>query len=235
MNNNRNIISKSWVFDKKVAKKFDEHVAQSVPFYSNFQKHIAKLSEFFLKDGAVIYDIGCSTGNTIKEICKLKVKRKTTIIGIDKSKTMIKIAKIKLSKYKKFNIKLLSSDIEKYKFGKCNLVISVLIFPFLTLKQRKIILKKIYNKLEIGGALITIEKVRSDTGIMEDILNQLYFDFKQEKNLSGNDILRKAKSLRTAFNIYDQTQTIRFLQNSKFKKIDIFFNKFNFVGIIAIK
>ena len=231
----KNIISKTWVFNDKVAKKFDLHVKQSVPFYSVFQKHIAKISEFFLKNDALIYDLGCSTGKTIEEIFKLKIKTKFKVIGVDQNKLMIKLANQKLKKYKRGNLKLIISNLKNFKLKKCNLVISILIFPFLSLPIRNKLLKQIYNKLEIGGALITVEKIKSEYGIFEDLLNQLYYDFKLDKKISEKDIILKAKSLRSGMNVYDQEQTINFLKKNKFKKIDIFFKMYNFVGIIAFK
>ena len=68
-------ISRTWAFNKNVSKFFDAHVVESIPLYNRFNKQIAKISEFYLKDKAVIYDIGCSTGNYISEICKVKKKK----------------------------------------------------------------------------------------------------------------------------------------------------------------
>ena len=67
-------IKNNWAFDKDVSKVFDKHVKQSIPFYNNFQKQMAKISEFYLKDFSIIYDIGCSTGNFILELNKIKKK-----------------------------------------------------------------------------------------------------------------------------------------------------------------
>lgn len=235
MHKEKNIISKTWIFNDKVAKKFDLHVKQSVPFYSVFQKHIAKISEFFLKNDALIYDLGCSTGKTIEEIFKLKLNTKFKIIGVDQNKLMIKSAKQKLKKYKKNNVNLEVSNLNNFKLKKCNLVISILIFPFLNLSSRNKLLKQIYDKLEIGGALITVEKIKSKHGIFEDMLNQLYYDFKLKQKISAKNIILKTKSLRSGMNVYDQEQTINFLKQNNFKKIDIFFKMYNFVGIIAFK
>ena len=79
---NFDLVNKSWVFNKKVAKNFDKHVNQSIPDYSDLQNYIASLSEWFLKDGAVIYDLGCSTGETIKRIASLNVTTKKILYKI---------------------------------------------------------------------------------------------------------------------------------------------------------
>ena len=101
MNRKLDLFNKSWAFNKNVSKSFDTHVRQSIPFYDVFQKDIAKYSEWFLKDDSIVYDLGCSTGKTIKYISKLNINTKFEIYAIDNSKSMIAIAKKNLSKIKK--------------------------------------------------------------------------------------------------------------------------------------
>ena len=78
-----------------------------------------KLSEWFLKDETIIYDLACSTGETIKKITELKVTNKTKIIGIDSNKKMIDLAKIKLNRKnidkKKFIVEFNNKDLLKIK------------------------------------------------------------------------------------------------------------------------
>ena len=101
MNSKSNLkISRTWSFSNKVSRVFDNHVKQSIPLYSEFHKQIAKIAEFYCKDDSVIYDLGCSTGNFIKEISKVK-KKNLNIVGIDDSKKMIQLCKLKTSKIKK--------------------------------------------------------------------------------------------------------------------------------------
>ena len=66
-------IEGSWKFDNNVALNFDEHVSQSIPHYKDIQKYVCSLSEWFLKENSTIYDLGCSTGETIKMLSNLSV------------------------------------------------------------------------------------------------------------------------------------------------------------------
>ncbi len=225
----------SWVFNKNVATLFDKHVRQSIPFYDPIQKYISSLSEWFIKDNSLVYDLGCSTGETAKNILKFNQKRKIKFkyIGIDNSSQMIKLAKKKI---KNKNIQFKTGDINKITFKKnSDLFISLLTFPFLKLDERRKLLKKIYNSLKIGGALICVDKIYSENPLVQDIFNQIYFDSKIENKLTTSQILNKAKTLRGSMNLYQQTELIKFCQDAGFKKIDIFFKWFNFVALIAIK
>ena len=67
------LVEKTWRFNDEVASKFDTHVKQSIPHYSSFQKYIARLSEWFLKDDCLVYDLACSTGETINQLLNLKI------------------------------------------------------------------------------------------------------------------------------------------------------------------
>lgn len=236
--NKLNLIGKTWRFNDEVADAFDVHVAQSIPHYNDLQNYLVQLSEWFLKDDEVVYDLGCSTGETIKKILELKISTSFSIIGIDNSEKMITLAKKKIKKLNKRNIKveLRNDDIKKnIKFKKSNLFYSILLFPFFNYNQRFRILKNIYSSLNKGGALICVEKVRSSTSHFEDILNQLYFDFKLKKNLSEREILEKAKSLRSSMHIYDEKTLFKSLREAGFKETEVFFKCFNFIGYISIK
>ncbi len=225
----------SWVFNKNVAKTFDLHVKQSLPFYDSIQKYISSLSEWFIKDSSNIYDLGCSTGETAKNIFAFNKKRKIkyNYIGLDNSPQMIKLAKQKI---KNKNIKFKTADVNKVSFKKnSDLFICLLTFPFLKLQERKKLLKKVYNSLKVGGSLIFVDKIYSENPLVQDIFTQILFDSKIENKLSTTQILNKAKSLRGSMNLYQQTEIIKFCQEAGFKKNDVFFKWFNFVAIISIK
>ena len=233
---NFDLVNKSWVFNKKVAKNFDKHVNQSIPDYSDLQNYIASLSEWFLKDGALIYDLGCSTGETIKRITSLNVTTKIEIIGIDSKSSMLKLAERKNKKRKKnIVVRFKKQNIEKIKFNKCNLVICILTFPFLNNELRKKILKRIYNSLQDGGALIAVDKINARSGFVNNVLNDLYYDFKLKQKITEKDIINKSKSLRSSIHTHSEKKIFEFIKKAGFKEYDTFFRHFNFIGYIAIK
>ncbi len=240
-NNHRkslSLIEKTWRFNDTVAENFDQHVNQSIPHYEDLQNYLVQLSEWFLKDDAIIYDLGCSTGATIEKILKLNISTKYKIIGIDNNQKMLDLARQKIHKLKNNDVEIEFRNIDltaKIEFEKSNLFYSVLLFPFLNYEKREAILKEIYSSLEVGGALISVEKVRSKSSHFEDILNQLYFDFKLQQDLTEEEILSKAKSLRSSMYLFDEQTVFNSLKDSGFKEYEVFFKCFNFIGYIAIK
>ena len=83
--------------------------------------------------------------------------------------------------------------------------------------------------------MIIVDKCYSEYPAIQDIFNQIYFDEKIKNKLTKNQVLNKAKSLRGSMNIYQQNEILNFCKKAGFKKIDVFFKWFNFVGIILVK
>jgi len=224
-----------WKFNKNISNNFDKHVRQSVPMYNEIQKYICSLSEWFLKDGSNIYDLGCSTGETAKNLFLKFPNKKINFVGYDLSQEMIKMSKKKNNKnLSKAKFKV--ADILKVNYKKnTDLFLSILTFPFLNSEKRIKLFKKIYKSLKYGGSLILVDKIRSSNSNFEDIFNQIYFDFKIENKLNAAQVLNKSKSIRGSMELFELSEIDKFLSKSGFKKKEVFFRWYNFVGIIAIK
>ena len=54
-----------FTFGEKVASVFDDMLDRSVPFYQEIQRMIAEMGADFATEGSSLYDLGCSTGNTL--------------------------------------------------------------------------------------------------------------------------------------------------------------------------
>ena len=67
------------------------------------------------------------------------------------------------------------------------------------------------------------------------MFNQALYDFKIEKKLKSEQVLNKSKSIRSAMQLFEVDEINAFLKEAGFKKKEIFFRWFNFVGIIVIK
>ena len=135
----------SWVFNKNVAISFDKHVRQSIPFYDLIQKYITSISEWFIKDHSIIYDLGCSTGILLNKLAKRNNKQ-INFFGIDTVKNMIVQAK-KENKIRKNtnNIKYINGDILKTKFKKSDLITSYYTIQFMHPGVRQKIIDKILS------------------------------------------------------------------------------------------
>ena len=221
-----------WTFKKgSVVKNFDAHISKSVPRYIESQELTVSLTDFFLKDEGIFYDLGCSTGTLIEKIRKHNKDIKTKFVGIDNSKHMISFAKKKKLK----NCTFLLKDITKAKFKNADMVVSMYTMQFILPKYRQEIINKIYNDLNWGGSFLLFEKIRGSDARFQDIFNFLYFDFKKKNKLNPTEILNKESSLRGVLEPYTLQTNIDFLKRAGFKDITTVTQYLNFIGILAIK
>ena len=219
----------NWRFDKNVAENFDVHVLKSVPFYKISHDLSLKISEFFLKEKSICYDIGCSNGSLLNKISK-KNKKKINYIGIDSSQAMIDIPKKNFPK-----IKFIKKNLNQVALKKCDLVLSLYTLQFIEPKYRQKVLTNIYRSLNWGGALILFEKIRGADARFQDILNFLYFDFKSEQGIKPTEIINKEISLRSVMEPFTIQGNLDLLKRAGFKDIMPISQYLNFKGFLAIK
>lgn len=186
----------NWIFDKSVAENFDEHVRKSVPDYLAVQTLAEKLSDWFTYEGCTVIDFGASTGETLRRI-KHRHTKKLNLIAYDNSEPMIEQAKRK-------GIDITLADLSKpIEFPAHSYGLALYTLQFLRPDARHEFLRRVWRKLEYSGAMFVVEKVLGGTPLMQDILQQLYWETKTLNGLSAEQILNKAKALRGC--IYPKT------------------------------
>ncbi len=73
-----------WSFGNGVAQHFDEHVRQSIPLYDEGHDLVCHLSDFFIRDHSLCYELGSATGNLIGKLYQRhKSKKEVRFIGIE--------------------------------------------------------------------------------------------------------------------------------------------------------
>ena len=232
-----NIIKKrgAWSFGGNIPNKFEKHIANSIPYYLEGHEIITKLSDFFLFEGSSCYDLGCSTGNLLIKMSKYTNKKKIIYNGVEIEKKMYSFAKKNIKRKEIKNIKLFNSDLKKIKINKSNYIISYYTMQFIHPSFRQSIFDKIYKSLNWGGAFIIFEKIRGNDARFDNILNSLYFDFKEENNFSSQGILNKSKSLRGVLEPFSDSGNLGFLKRSGFRDIQTIFHHLCFKGYLCIK
>lgn len=216
-------------FDEKVAKVFDNMVSRSVPFY---EETIFLIGDILKnqKRKLMIYDLGCSTGTTIHYLDKHLTG--ASFIGIDNSPAMIEKAKKKL---KKCNAELLVADINEVDFKKCDAVIMNYTLQFLPVKKRALLLKKIYHSLRPGGIFILSEKLIAKDSLINDLLVELYYEFKERNGYSKLEIAQKREALLNFLVPLTQEHQLKAIKGAGFKKSELIFRWYNFSTFIGIK
>jgi tRNA (cmo5U34)-methyltransferase len=222
----------SWTFNQHVTDEFEQHVRKSLPFYERLQEMVASISDYYVSDHEVIYDLGCSTGETISRLQKRHPQKSLRYIGLDSSSSMIeKASNIHPSSCIQFQ----NAKLEDYSFPfKSPFIVSLLTLHFLPIHKRKIVLQRVYDALHIGGCFVLAEKTHSESPVMQNMWSHLHYDEKLQQGFTHQEVLEKEQSIRGVLIPMSVKENITLLENIGFQ-VDIFFKEWNFTGFLAIK
>jgi tRNA (cmo5U34)-methyltransferase len=212
---------------------FDNHIETSVRGYTNLWGDVLSMSKYFVEDNTNIVDLGCSTGKLLKSMIEQNKEHipNAKYIGIE-------IEEDFFSNYdndeKLYNtLKYYKGDVRKFNFQNCSLVTSIFTLQFMPPKDRENTINRIYQGLNHGGAFIFSEKTFSCDPQVQDMMTFMYYDYKR-KNFSEKEILDKEVQLRHMMKPNTKTEIFDMCHKAGFKT-HVFWQNFNFVGIVAIK
>ncbi len=225
----------AFTFNKQVAEVFDDMAARSIPFYNELQKMQAKIVFNYYKRNTAIYDLGCSTGNSILEINKIFKENKKIppgIIAVDFSEDMIEIAKNKCSH---FNIEWNCKKVEDVEFQNTSVVLSSYVLQFVAPANRKKIINEVYSALSPNGIFILSEKIYEENESIENVFTTLYHDYKLRNNYTQTEVEQKAIALENVLIPATNASYVSMLQEAGFSHITTILKYLNFTCLIAIK
>ena len=227
-----------WVFDESVAKTFTSHVTKSVPLYQEVQTLAVNMADWFVEDDSTIYDVGCSTGTTLRELYgRHKSKKNIQLIGIDNSSAMVDKAREGSKGLNPKILNFLCQDILEYDLPAniASAIYSLYSLQFTSLSKRRELCKKIHASLKEHGAFILVEKIIDSDYRVADMFTNLHCERKVEMGLKPEENYHKTQSLRGVLNPLTVEGNITLLKESGFSRVSTFFQWCNFVGFVAIK
>lgn len=223
----------SWNFSGDVYKNFDEHINKSIPLYSWSHQIGLHISDFFVKKKSTVIDLGCSTGVFIKKINYRHKKKNITVIAYDLEKNMVKKAKKNNKEY--LNLKIFKKDITKIDFNKSDFITSYYTISFINPSQRQRLFNNIYKSLNWGGGFLFFDKVRAPDARFQDMMSQIYNEFKLNQKFSPNEIIYKSQSLKGILEPFSSKANFDLVKRAGFKDCMSVFKYICFEGFLAIK
>ena len=152
--------------------------------------------------------------------------------GIDVSKNMIKYAQ---ENYSDYNCKYVNTDILDFDMTGADIITSNYTIQFINPKRRQLLINKIFNELNWGGAFFFFEKTRAADARFQDILNNAYYLYKLRQGYSQEEIFNKEMSLRGVLEPFSTKGNIDLLKRAGFKDINIICKYICFECFLAIK
>ncbi|MBD3809313.1 MAG: carboxy-S-adenosyl-L-methionine synthase CmoA [Sulfuricurvum sp.] len=228
-------ISKQFEFDAEVAAVFDDMLLRSVPFYKESQELTRRFAISALKEGGIVYDLGCSTASLLLAIERSVGKSENIrLVGIDNSAAMIEHARKKIEAYGS-QIELHEGDILQFPYEKGQVIVSNYTLQFIRPLVRDTLVRNIADALHEGGVFIFSEKVVSEDPKLNKELIDCYYDFKKAQGYSEYEIVQKREALENVLIPYTMNENIQMAKNSGFKTCEVLFRWANFATFIAFK
>ena len=226
-------IEKQFEFDAEIAAVFDDMLQRSVPFYTEAMKLTQRFAKNYLKEGGLLYDLGCSTASTLLDV-ERSLEVDARLVGLDNAPSMLEQARKKIIAFNS-DVEVEEADILTYGYQACNVVISNYTLQFIRPLVREELIKKISSAIKEGGAFIFSEKVVSPNSKLNKELIDCYYDFKQSQGYSRYEIAQKREALENVLIPYTEAENIEMARRCGFSHCECIFRWANFATFIAIK
>jgi len=196
---------------------------------------IEELAGDFAVDGTNVYDLGCSTGATLRSLCR--IEQDVTVIGIDSSASMLATADAELQRAKvSKRYALHNQDLHQgLLIENASVVVLSLVLQFVRPLYRERLLRTVYEGLNPRGCVLLVEKVLEEETLLNRLFIKHYYDFKRRNGYADIEIAQKREALENVLIPYRLDENREMLRALGFKHPEIFFKWYNFCGMLAVK
>jgi len=225
-----------WTFDERVAEVFPDMIQRSVPGYSNIISMIGMLAGRFVQPATRVYDLGCSLGAATLSVRRNIAHESCNIIAVDNSPAMVERCRRHIDAYKaRTPVEVVEGDIRDINIENASMVVLNFTLQFLEPIERQLLLDKIYQGLNPGGALVLSEKFSFEDSRVGELLFNMHHDFKRANGYSELEISQKRSMLENVMRT-DSVETHKArLRQAGFAHSELWFQCFNFGSLIALK
>ncbi|HEX9563829.1 MAG TPA: methyltransferase domain-containing protein [Gemmatimonadaceae bacterium] len=224
----------SWSFEGNVAETFVDHVRQSVPLYDTGHDLVCSISDYFVRDDSVCYELGSSTGQLLRKLAEHHAhKPGARFVGIDAVEPMVERARAYCAGLS--GVEIVLNDVLTVDFEKADLFVSYYCVQFVQPRHRQDLISRIYERLHWGGALLLFEKVRGPDARFQDMSVALYNDFKARNGFSADEILNKTAGLKGVLEPFSTEGNLGLLRRAGFTDVMTVMKWVCFEGFLAIK
>jgi len=181
-------IPQNWTFrSRAVAKHFDRHVREQLPWYDLATNAVAHFGRHYIPRGGTVYDIGASTGNIGLALKDTLDQRQARFIAIEESREMA-------DRYQG-PPELVVADAVTFEYEPFDFAVCFLVLMFLPVDTRASFLRRLQGLTKFGGALVIVDKVQMPAGYVGTAFSRLTLQQKLAVGAKPDDILRKELSL----------------------------------------
>ncbi|MCU7845001.1 MAG: carboxy-S-adenosyl-L-methionine synthase CmoA [Candidatus Thiodiazotropha sp. (ex Monitilora ramsayi)] len=225
-----------FVFDEQVAEVFPDMIRRSVPGYATIINMIGTLAARCVTQDSLCYDLGCSLGAAAMAIDRGKGEKSCRIVAVDNSPAMVKRARqYQLMKGEPSSVEFVCGDVLDIGIVSASMVVLNFTLQFIPLEKRNQLLAAIYQGMLPGGILVLSEKIALPSESVQQLFTEMHHSFKMAQGYSELEISQKRTALEKVL-LPETLETHRArLKSVGFKTVEVWFQCFNFVSLLAVK
>jgi tRNA (cmo5U34)-methyltransferase len=183
-------VPEEWTFKSEhVAKHFDAHVREQLPWYELATGIVAHVARQYLPERGCVVDVGASTGNIGRALADTIKARHVEFIPIDSAPQMQAV-------YDGPG-ELRTIDVVDFDFAdeQPDLVVAFLALMFVPIPLRRNLVERIKGSLRPGGAFVVFDKMEPRPGYLGVVTYRLTLAAKHEQGATAEDVIAKELSL----------------------------------------
>ena len=224
-----------FVFDERVVRVFSDMVRRSVPGYATLLSMLPVIVRCFVSAGSRCYDLGCSQGACTLAIRHSLQHEDVSIIAVDNSPSMVASCREQVAQdHGRAPVETVCEDVTVTDIVNASLVVMNFTLQFIEPGQRPELLRRIYQGLNPGGALLLSEKIRLDEKEAR-LMTALHEEFKRANGYSELEISQKRSALENVLVTESLQEHKQHLHDAGFSQVVVWFQCFNFVSLLAVK
>ncbi|SKG08343.1 methyltransferase domain-containing protein [Mycobacteroides abscessus] len=221
-----------WMFNGEVAEVFDNMLQRSIPNYHTMRAAVFDLGRRFVSDEPYVVDIGASRGEAIAPFVT-QCSGKGKFIAVESASSMAEVLR---TRFANDNVDVHEADIRRYcPDGPIDVVLVILTLQFIPIEHRQKVIRKLYERIRPGGAMILVEKILGGDSEINELMVDLYYELKLHNGYTREDIDRKALSLEGVLVPVTSRWNEELLNSAGFSSVECFWRWMNFSGWIAVK
>jgi len=225
-----------FVFDEKVADVFADMINRSVPGYATIISMIGMLADRYCTPGSRIYDLGCSLGGAALSMTHHISHKDYRLLAVDNSTAMIERFRAALDTQPDItNVELICADLDDIEITDASVVVLNFTLQFIAPERRVGLIRRIYEGMRPGGILILSEKIRFADTHLNELLIDMYHQFKQAQGYSQLEISQKRSALENVLIPETIAAHKQRMHEAGFRSCDTWFQCFNFASMVAFK
>lgn len=225
-----------FAFDEQVARVFPDMIRRSVPGYETVIALLGVFAQRYVQAQSQVYDLGCSLGAATLAIRHHIQQPDCRIIAVDNAQAMVSQCRQHIeSDQAATPVEVILGDITEMVIENASLVVINFTLQFIPTEQRLVLLEKIYQGLNSGGALVITDKIMAEQDSTQSLYEDLHMTFKKLNGYSDLEISQKRSALENVL-VPDSLATHQQrLKQVGFKQVETWFQCFNFAGVCAVK